>query len=154
MVIAGGRQCVGSDRRSIARAVATERWVSGLGHVTVHTSLGTASDRILRVRVAAQMQSAPETGPLVVMLAIYENGLVSKIGGGENGGRELTYDYTVRRLLPAFELGGQDGSVEKELKIDLDRSWSVAHLGVAAFIQDTASLRIFGAIAEYPIAED
>jgi hypothetical protein len=38
------------------------------------------------------------------MLAIYENGLVSKIGAGENGGRQLRYDYTVRKLLSAFEL--------------------------------------------------
>ena len=41
------------------------------------------------------------------MLALYENGLVSKIGAGENGGREITYDYTVRKLLPAFELDGR-----------------------------------------------
>jgi hypothetical protein len=38
------------------------------------------------------------------MLAIYENGLVNKIGAGENGGREITYDYTLTKLLPAFEL--------------------------------------------------
>ena len=52
----------------------------------------------------AQILRTAQTGPLIVMLAIYENGLVSKIDGGENGGRRLTYDYTVRTLLPAFEL--------------------------------------------------
>jgi len=37
--------------------------------------------------VDARILRAADTGPLVVMLAIYENGLVSKIEGGENGGR-------------------------------------------------------------------
>jgi hypothetical protein len=155
MVIAGVRQCVGSDRRSIARAIAAERSAAAPGRVRLHTSLDTASSRILRVRVDAQMLSTAETGPLVVMLAIYENGLVSKIAGGENSGRELTYDYTVRRLMPAFEIdSAQDHLVEKELRIDLDRSWSVDHLGVTAFIQDTTSLKILGAAAEYPIARE
>ena len=87
------------------------------------------------------------------MLAIYENSLVARIGGGENGGRQITYDYTVRKLLPAFELDPtQRASSEKDLSIDLDPSWSVNHLGVAAFIQDTTSLRIVGAASQYPIA--
>jgi hypothetical protein len=89
------------------------------------------------------------------MFAIYENGLVSKIDSGENGGRQLTYDYTVRELLPAFELKAAQGVVVvKGLNIDLDPSWSVDHLGVVAFIQDAASLRIEGAAAEYPIAKN
>jgi len=95
------------------------------------------------------------TGPLILMLAIYENGLVSKIDGGEKGGRRLTYDYTVRTLLPAFELKPLQGaSGAKELNIALDRSWSVDHLGVVAFIQDAASLRIEGAAAQYPILKN
>ena len=89
----------------------------------------------------------------MVMLAVYENGLVSEIGAGENGGREITYDYTVRKLLPMFELDAAQGaSVSKEITIDLDPSWSLDHVGVAAFIQDPTSLRIEGASTEYPIA--
>jgi hypothetical protein len=60
----------------------------------------------------------------------------------------------VRKLLPAFQLNpAQGASVEKELGIELDPAWSLDHLGVAAFIQDTASLRILGAAAEYPVAK-
>jgi hypothetical protein len=89
------------------------------------------------------------------MLAVYENGLVSKIGAGENGGREITYDYTVRKLLPAFELGAaQSASASRELTVDLDPSWSLDHVGVAAFIQDPTSLKIEGASSEYPIAKN
>ena len=34
---------------------------------------------------------------LVVVVAIYENGLIAKIGGGENNGHQIRYDYTVKK---------------------------------------------------------
>jgi hypothetical protein len=155
MVIGGGWQCGGSDAGSIERAVAAARSASPLGRTTIQASLAGAGSRKLQVKVSAQMLSNAGAGPHTVMLALYENGLVSKIGAGENGGREITYDYTVRRLLPAFELDGAKGaSASKELNIELDDSWSLDHLGVAAFIQDPTSLRIEGASSEYPIAKN
>ncbi|MGB9382423.1 DUF1223 domain-containing protein [Candidatus Binatus sp.] len=155
MVIGGGRQCSGSDAGSIARAVAAARSETASGRTSIQTSLIAAGSRKLQVRVNAQLLTAAGPGRLVVMLAIYENGLVSKIGAGENGGREITYDYTVRKLLPAFELDAtQPGSFVQEMTVDLDPSWSLDHLGVAAFIQDPTSLRIEGASAEYPVAKN
>jgi hypothetical protein len=155
MVIGGGWQCPGSDAGSIARAVAAARSEPALGRTRIQTSIAAAGSRKLQVKVSAQMLSNAGAGPHTVMLALYENGLVSKIGAGENGGREITYDYTVRRLLPAFELDGAKGaSASKELNIELDDSWSLDHLGVAAFIQDPTSLRIEGASSEYPIAKN
>jgi hypothetical protein len=87
------------------------------------------------------------------MVAVYENGLITKIGAGENGGREITYDYTVRKLVPAFELEGAQ-AVEKVVSINLDPSWSANHLGAAAFIQNTSSLKIIGGASQYPIVRD
>ena len=155
MVIGGRWQCAGSDGGSIAHAVDAARSTSPRGRTSIQTSLAAAGSRKLQVKVNAQLLSAAGPGRLVVMLAIYENGLVSKIGAGENGGREITYDYTVRKLLPAFELDAtQPGSFVQEMTIDLDRSWSLDHLGVAAFIQDPTSLRIEGASADYPVAKN
>jgi hypothetical protein len=155
MVIGGGWQCGGSDAGSIERAVAAARSEPALGRTSIQTSLVAAGSRKLEVKVNAQLLTAAGPGRRVVMLAIYENGLVSKIGAGENGGREITYDYTVRKLLPAFELdAAHPGSFVQEMTIDLDRSWSLDHLGVAAFIQDPTSLRIEGASSEYPIAKN
>jgi hypothetical protein len=155
MVIGGGWQCGGSDAGSIERAVAAARSESALGRTSIQTSVAGAGSRTLQVKVSAQMLSDAGTGPHTVMLALYENGLVSKIGAGENGGREITYDYTVRRLLPVFELdSGKGASASKQLNIELEDSWSLDHLGVAAFIQDPTSLRIEGASSEYPIAKN
>ncbi len=66
-----------------------------------------------------------------------------------------TYDYTVRKLLSAFELKAvQEPSLVKGLSVDLDRSRSVEYLGVVAFIQDAASVRIEGAAAEYLVGKN
>lgn len=155
MVISGEWQAVGSDRSEIARGVAAARSVPSPGRVSLHTSLASSGSHKLQVKLNARMLNASATGPLVVMVAIYENGLVERIHRGENGGRQITYDYTVRRLLPAFQLNPVEGApVQKELRIELDPSWSLDHLGVAAFIQDAASLRIVGAAAEYPVAKN
>jgi hypothetical protein len=155
MVIGGRWQCAGSDGGSIAHAVDAARATSPRGRTSIQTSLAAAGSRKLQVKVNAQLLSAAGPGRLVVMLAIYENGLVSKIGAGENGGREITYDYTVRKLLPAFELDAtQPGSFVQGMTIDLDPSWSLDHLGIAAFIQDPTSLRIEGASADYPVAKN
>jgi hypothetical protein len=153
-VIEGSSQCVGSDGRSIWRAVDAARSASNLDRVNLHASLAVERPRTLRIRVSAQLSSGSATGNRDVMVAIFENGLVTRIGGGENGGREITYDYTVRNLVPAFELdSAHDGSVERQFSVDLDPSWSLDHLGVAAFIQDTESLRISGAASQYPISK-
>jgi hypothetical protein len=155
MVISGAWQCGGSDAGSIERAVAAARSALPLGRTSIQTSLADHGSRKLQVKITAQMLNTAGTGPHVVMLALYESGLASKIGAGENGGREITYDYTVRKLLPAFELDGAKGaSASKELNIELDDSWSLAHLGVAAFIQDSTSLKIEGATSKYPIAKN
>jgi hypothetical protein len=155
MVISGAWQCGGSDAGGIERAVAAAHATSPRGRTSIQTSLAAAGSRKLQVKVNAQLLGSAGPGRLVVMLAIYENGLVSKIGAGENGGREITYDYTVRKLLPAFELDAtQPGSFVQAMTIDLDPSWSLEHLGVAAFIQDPTSLRIEGASADYPVAKD
>jgi hypothetical protein len=101
MVIGGGWRCDGSDARSIERAVAAARSTPQLGRTSIQTNL--AAER-LQIKISAQLLSAASTGSRVVILAIYENGLVSKIGAGENGDRENTYDYTLGKCCPHLNL--------------------------------------------------
>ncbi len=98
-------------------------------------------------------ESGTKRSPMT--MAIFENALVTKIRRGEKAGRQITHDYTLRKLLSAFEFDAAPGtSVEKGLNVDLERSWSLSHLGVAAFILNPISLRINGAVLEYPIARN
>ena len=73
----------------------------------------------------------------------------------ESRGHRVRYDYTVRKIIPAFELNAAEGSsLENEISVELDPSWKLDHLGVAAFIQDENSLAIDGAAAQYPIVKN
>jgi hypothetical protein len=155
MVIDGTWQCVGSDPRGVARAIAAARATSPPGVVTVRATPAAAGSHKLNVSLSAHMMRTAGDGSLIVVLAIYENGLVAKIDGGENRGHQIRYDYTVRKIVPAFELNAAAGSaLENELSVELDPSWKLDHLGVAAFIQDEHSLAIDGAAAQYPIVKN
>jgi hypothetical protein len=152
IVINGQWQCVGSDPNLIARAIATARATPPPGVVTVRAMPLAAGARKLNLSVSAHIVRTAGDKSLIVLVAIYENGLMAKIDGGENRGHRITYDYTVRKIIPAFELRPQAGSaLENELSVDLDPSWKLDHLGIAAFIQDESSLTIDGAVAQYPI---
>jgi hypothetical protein len=154
IVINGRWQCVGSDPNRIARAIATARATPPPGVVTVRATPPAAGSHQLNVSVSAHIIRTAGDKSLIVVVAIYENGLMAKIDGGENRGHRVRYDYTVRKIIPAFELRPTAGSaLENELSVDLDPSWKLDHLGVAAFIQDETSLAIDGGVAQYPIAK-
>ena len=155
IVINGRWQCVGSDPGGIARAIAAARTTPPAGLLTLRTTPPVAGSHKLNVSVSANMMRTAGDQPVIVLLAIYENGLVAKIGAGENSGHQVRYDYTVRKIVPAFELNATAGSaLENELNVDLDPSWQLDHLGVVAFIQDENSLAIDGAVTQYPIARN
>jgi hypothetical protein len=154
IVINGQWQCIGSDPNGVTRAIAAARATPPPGVVTVRATPAAANPRKLNVSVSAHMMRAAGDKSLIVLVAIYENGLMAKIEAGENRGHKVRYDYTVRKVIPAFELSPAAGSaLENELSVDLDPSWKLDHLGVAAFIQDETSLAIDGAVAHYPIVK-
>jgi hypothetical protein len=154
IVINGRWQCVGSDPNRLARAIATARAAPPPGVVTVRATPPAAGSHKLNISVSAHIVRTAGDKSLIVLVAIYENGLMAKIDGGENRGHRVRYDYTVRKITPAFELNPAAGSaLENELSVDLDPSWKLDHLGVAAFIQDETSLAIDGGVAQYPIAK-
>jgi hypothetical protein len=87
-------------------------------------------------------------GPLDLWVAVYETGLSTKVGAGENASRTLANDFVVRRLERALTLPGAAGSSDAgEVVLGLDKRWNRERLGVAAFLQDPKTLAIHGAAA-------
>lgn len=139
LVVSGRTGLNGSDeagaRKRIAEALAAEP----AGRVTL--SVEPSQDR-LKVKVGAKLSRAVE-GPLDLWVAVYETGLTTKVGAGENASATLHNDYVVRRLEKALTLKGSADSAE--LVLGLDKRWKRESLGVAAFLQDPRTMVIYGA---------
>jgi hypothetical protein len=141
LVIAGGRQCVGSDLKCIHEGVdAATTQPQG----TVTLVLQPVGGDKVEVKVNAQAPAGERS--LEVMVALYENDLDTAVKGGENAQKTLHDDYVVRRLVRAFKLSG-DGAREGSVTLKLDGDWVRANLGVAAFLQDPKSHAVHGAAA-------
>jgi hypothetical protein len=102
----------------------------------------------LVVDVTATILEDTDARTLELRVAIFENGVVTNVGRGENRGRTLRNDFIVRRLEKAFSFQSAKGARrQRQLRVKLDRDWKPQNLGVAAFLQDPGSLRILAAAA-------
>jgi hypothetical protein len=96
LVVDGRRYFVGSDRRSVGRAVAQARAPGVMVNIEVHE--GTVSVTLER-QVGIPLSD--------VLLVAYQRRAVSRIGRGENAGRELEEFNIVRALRPLGQWSGE-----------------------------------------------
>jgi len=107
---------------------------------SIDISLGKRRDGKLPVEVRAR---APQGGQLFV--ALYQNGLSSDIGAGENRGVRLRHDYVVREWIGPNVLK-DDGDTMLSRALVLPADAAPKDLGVAAFVQ-TAHGEVLQALA-------
>lgn len=141
LVVAGRTHLNGSDEAGARKRIAEALARPPAGQVTL--SVLPAQDR-LQVKAGAKLSRTVE-GPLDLWVVVYETGLVTKVGSGENASATLHNEYVVRRLEKALTLQG--GADSAELVLGLDRRWKRENLGVAAFLQDPKTMAILGAAA-------
>ena len=94
LVVNGAVGVVGSDRRAVAAALAAEQ-----ASPRVPLKLG-------REGAGLAVDTGIGTGPATVMLAGYDARHVTRVGGGENGGRTLEESNVVRSLEPVGAWSG------------------------------------------------
>ena len=111
LVVDGTSECVGSREDEVRRAV--ERALATPAPGRVELALAAGSDpQTVRATVHARFDGAAEGRRIDALVALVEDGLVTPVGRGENGGRTLANDRVVRRLERAFTLGGDAGTEE------------------------------------------
>lgn len=144
-VVNGAVELLGSDRESLAAAVATAaRRPSGRLVLEIDPPAGKAKALSLAVRVELPPELRDRRHDL--MVALVETGLVTPVKRGENGGRTLENDNVVRTLKRATRLepgAAGDGRYTAELR--LVSGWDRSRLAVVAFLQDPKTLEIRGA---------
>ena len=129
-VVDGRADVLGSDERAIVRAVAAAgREPHGTLRLTATPS---------GVRIAVTGLSGHSDAE--VMVAVVEDGLVSRVERGENAGRTLAHTAVVRALQRGGTIPAAADRWTNEVPVSLDGSWRRPR--VVAFVQDARSRRI------------
>jgi hypothetical protein len=131
---------------SLAQAVADTQPLPSAA--TIQLSVHQGSRDTLEVTLRAQ---AFQAGPNVIYIALYQNGLSTRVERGENAGSLLRHDYVVREWHGPFRLLAQGETTWKQ-EISHRRELTQAY-GVAAFVQNTATSEVLQAVAR-PLCTD
>ena len=146
LVVDGRAQFPGGDERRARAEIAgaLERSPAVRLGLTARKREGQRSE--VTIDLTAQATENIPARKLRVLVALFENRLTTAVERGENGGRTLESEYVVRRLETALSLDPKAGSRKQgSVAFKLDRAWRPENIGVAAFVQDPTSMRIYGA---------
>lgn len=143
LVVAGKVGMVGSDLRRIRQETAKAAGRESRLSLTMKEG---------KIQVAGKPAPGVSPAAAEVYLAIYENGLVTQVKAGENGGQTLKNDFVVRRLV---DLGPWTGAepFERAISPQLEQKWEVSRCGAAVFLQDPASLVISDPAGLFPLGK-
>jgi len=139
LVVAGAADCVGTDNSRLRKLVAAAAAEPESATIELVPAPRAGGKWPLTVR--AQRQPQPGAPAAEVLVAIYENGLETPVGAGENARRKLHNDRVVRRLVRAATLPAGGGSAEQRLELALDPAWG-KDVGLVAFVQEPSTLRV------------
>ncbi len=149
-VINGKSECVGSEEGEVRQRIAAALKAPADGRVALRLAPEAGSVKAsVDASIVGGSGNAGAARGLDVWVALYETNLTTAVGRGENAHRTLRNDYVVRRLVKAFTLSATPGAAHSgEVALAIDPSWKRNDLGVAAFLQDPATLAIHGAAAQ------
>jgi hypothetical protein len=147
-VVDGRVDVVGSDEEGILRA-ARAAAQDPHGTIQIVRSVQTVQNaQNGQSRQSAQsvqifVAGLPPHGPARVMVAVLEDGLVSRVARGENQGRTLSHTAVVRGLKGVGTIAA--GAAEWRGEADLDPGWKPLRLIV--FVQDRVTRKVLAAAA-------
>ena len=142
-VINGQQDLVGGDYKAAVAAITAAAKAGG--RVEVSLSLDTPGAAQPTARIRVDTPAGTELKKADVWLALVENGLTTRVGKGENGGRTLQHTAVVRTLqnLGAIPVGASTWS--GSATVALAAGWKRPALHLVAFVQDRSSLHVLGA---------
>ena len=144
LVVQGKTDCVGSKRRCIEAAVRDARARTPRAGVAIEEVDLDKDARTLSLRISARLLEPSR--PAQLMVAVYENGLVTQVARGGNARRTLRNDHVVRRLetLASFLKPVPNGQ-RVNATIPIDKRWNMDQVGAAIFLQATDTQEILAA---------
>jgi len=150
LLVNGRAQFVGSDEQRIRAEIASQSRLPARASVLIEGVKRDADS--VRVDVTASVGREAGSADAEVYVVIFESGITTAVPRGENSGRRLSNDYIVRAMTPAFSVRSGQPALTRTVTVPIAAAWKPENLGVAAFVQDRASLSIYGGSARPLIA--
>lgn len=100
--------------------------------------------------VAVSAQPGAADGEVWVWLALYEDGLQTAVGAGENAGRTLRHDRVVRTLAGPWRMHG--GALSRNLDLPLPQALQTRRAGLVLFAESAADASPLQSL-QLPLAE-
>ncbi|KAL6856112.1 hypothetical protein ACP4OV_018914 [Aristida adscensionis] len=143
VVVHGRAHCVGTEQDALAQAVRdAPRYPAPAMKVTFKRPDATT----LQASFTGTLRSRVEGGGASVMVALYESGVVTECGRGENKGKSLLNDHVVRRLekVAAVREGASARkTVSGTVQFPLWDGFRAVKCGLVLFVQN-AALQVLG----------
>lgn len=151
LVMHGQHEMIGSDETRIKRHVDMVLADEESGVFTVAIESATFDEHRLIVDLNPTAIDTVGHNPVLLVTAVYENARPTEVANGENAGRTLGNKYVVRALDRQLWdwSAGKTGKTYRTV-IELEPDWVGADLGVAAWVQDALTMKIFGADIQVP----
>lgn len=137
MMMVDGEQSV-NGRDAASAKTAIRRALARKPAVVINVDLALDGDgRAGRAAVNVISRSGrAEKTPLLVCAVLREDGVVTQVGSGENGGKSLNARFPARQTKYEFiELDGKSSATQR-FPFTIDPSWNRRHLRLAVFVQD------------------
>ncbi|KAM1228335.1 hypothetical protein ACFX2J_007444 [Malus domestica] len=142
IVLQGRAQCVGNDEAALLTSIKdAPRYPAPAFQATFQRP----SPDSLQVSLTGSLRSKVDNYGVNVMVALYENGLITDCPKGENQGRVLSNDFVVRRLekLCTVKDIAAKKTISGTINFSLWEGFNPAKCSMALFVQNP-SHQIFG----------
>ena len=143
-VVVAGRNYGAWGGSSVQKELRAERALLPDANIVL-TQKPVAADKA-EFEVQAQLRQGVSAKEVRIYAALFQNGLVSDVGKGENSGSRLRHDYVVRSLL-ASKVIDQSGKIKFKDSFVLAEDGRVGEMGVAVFAQDVKTGAVLQAMS-------
>jgi hypothetical protein len=103
-------------------------------HASVQIMIDVIAPSANNLQADIDIKANPSLKHAQVFVAIYENGIVREITGGENEGETLTHDFVVRHWSEPVEVN--QGRLMKQVTFDIKPDWNPENIGIAIIVVD------------------
>ena len=144
------------DGRSLGVAYSLDTLTDRLARINREPAPASISANIMAVgkqlRVSGEVQVADRSArrDARAWIAVFEQGLSTRVRAGENAGRMLQHDFVVRELAGPFPVGA-DGHGRIDQIIPMRAEWADAQIGLAIFVQHRDDGGTLQAASSFPI---